>query len=119
MIECESIMADIGLIYMVKSIGPRSCVFWVIKCMFPVRYLAPKILMAINNYERQLARRLWFAAHPYYKKGGVTLHPGARKYSLQYDVRPDWRFGMWIEMWNLGSLIRKGGSLRTTQKEDD
>ena len=32
MIECESIMADIGLIYMVKSIGPRTAPWGTPEC---------------------------------------------------------------------------------------
>ena len=36
---------------------------------------------------------------------GATPHPGAYKNSLQYDGRPDGRFGTW----NLGSVSGKGG----------
>ena len=35
-------------------------------------------------------------------------HPGACKFSLQYDGRSDWRFGVQVSMWNLGSLCGKG-----------
>ena len=47
---------------------------------------------------------LGLAAPAYNKKDGKSLHPGACKYSLQFDGRPDGRFGVRAEMWNLGSL---------------
>ena len=57
------------------------------KGMLPVKHLVPKILkiMAVNYCGRQLARRLGWAAPAYHKKEGVTLNPGACKFSLQYD----------------------------------
>ena len=30
-------------------------------------------------------------------------HTGVHKHSLQYDERPDWRFRVWVETWNIGS----------------
>ena len=43
---------------------------------------------------------------------GATLHPGSCKFNLQYDGRPDERFGVWTETWSLGSLeeVREGGN---------
>ena len=38
----------------------------------------------------------------YHKKKGASPHPGACKYSLQYDGWPDVRFGVQIGTWNLG-----------------
>ena len=38
-----------------------------------------------------------------HKKEGATLHPGACKYRLQYDGKPDECFGVRVETWNLGS----------------
>ena len=45
----------------------------------------------------------------YHEKEGATPHPGAYKYSLQYDGRTDERFGVRVGTWNLGSLSGKGG----------
>ena len=44
----------------------------------------------------------------YNKKKGATPHPGARKRSLQYDGRPDGRFGVRAGTWNFGSVSGKG-----------
>ena len=79
--------------------------------MFPVRHLAPKILMAINYCGRQLARRLEWAAPAYHKKEGATPHPGASKFCLQYDGRPDWRFWVWVGMRSMGSVSGNGGEV--------
>ena len=38
-------------------------------------------------------------------------YPDARKQSLQYDGRPDERFGVWVWTWNLGSLSGKVGEV--------
>ena len=56
---------------------------------FPVRHLAQKILMAVNNCGLQLAQGLGWAAPVYHKQEGATPHPGTRKFGLQYDGRPD------------------------------
>ena len=48
------------------------------------------------------------AAPAYHIKEGAIHHPGVRKFSLQYDRRPDGCFGVWVGMWNLGSLSREG-----------
>ena len=64
-------------------------------------------------------RRLWCAVPAYHKKKGATLHPGACKYSLQYDGRPDGRFRVWVGTWNLGSLSGMGGKFVRTEKEAD
>ena len=48
---------------------------------------------------------------PTIKKEGATPHHGARKFSLQYDGRPDERFGVLDGMWNLGSLSGNGGKV--------
>ena len=70
-----------------------------------------------KNHGRQLlwvscqARRLGWAAPAYHGKEGATLHAGACRLSLQYDMRPDDRFGLQIGMWNLGSLNGKGGEV--------
>ena len=80
----------------------------------PCKHLAPNILstMAVNYCGRQLTRRLvWSATPAYHKKERATLHPGAWKFSLQYDRRPDGRFGVWVGTWNLGSLRGKGGEV--------
>ena len=65
--------------------------------------------MAVNYCGRQLARRLGWAAPAYHKKEGATPHPGACKFSMQYDGRPDGRLGVRDGMWNLGSLSGKRG----------
>ena len=57
---------------------------------------------------RQLAQRLCWAAPAYKRKEGAIPYPGMRKHSLQYDGRPDGRFGVWVWTWNLGSLCGKG-----------
>ena len=50
-------------------------------------------------------------APAYHKKEGTAPHPGACKYSLQYDGRPDGRFGVRVGTWNLGSLSGKRGDV--------
>ena len=90
---------------------PLVCKLWlgVRYGMLPVRHLSPKIHMAVNYYWRQVARRLgWMAPLPTNKKEGAALHPGASKHSLQNDGRPDEHIGVWIGMWNIGSLSGKG-----------
>ena len=79
--------------------------------MLPVKHLAQKIIkiMAVNYCGRQLAQWLWRAAPAFHKKEGAAPHHVACKFSLQYDERPDVRFGMW----NVDSLSGKG------EKEDD
>ena len=68
--------------------------------MLPVKQLAPKILkiMAFYYCVCQLAQRLGLVASAYHKKEGATPHPGACKLSLQYDGRPDERFGIRVGM---------------------
>ena len=76
--------------------------------------------MAVNYCGHQLARRLGWAAPAYHKKEGAIPHPGACKFSLQYDGRPDGRFGVRVWTQNLGSLSGKiwRGFLRTEKKDD-
>ena len=74
----------------------------------PVKHLAPKILMAVHYCGRQLARRIGWAAPAFHKKEGASTYPGVCKHSLQYDGRPDERFGTW----NSGSLGGKGGEMK-------
>ena len=50
-------------------------------------------------------------ASAHHKKEGATPHPGACKFSLQYDGRPDGRLWVRIGTWNLGSLSGKGGEV--------
>ena len=50
-------------------------------------------------------------APTYYKEEGATLHPGACKFSLQYDRKPDDRIRVRVVMLNLGSLGGKGGEV--------
>ena len=66
--------------------------------MLPMKHLSPKILMAVNYCRRQLARRLGWAAPAYHKKEGAIPHPGVYMRSLQYDRRPDGRFGVRVEI---------------------
>ena len=105
--------------------------------MLSAKYLALKILVAVNYCGRQLARRLGWAA-PVKGWGGRHLskvgvggtcqrlgwaalskvgvggtclplkercNPASWtcKYSLQYDGRLDWRFGVRVGTWNVGS----------------
>ena len=79
--------------------------------MLPVKHLAPKILkiIAVDYCERQQTQRLGLAAPAYHKNEGATPHPGACKFSLQNDGKPDGRSGVRAETWNLGSLSGKGG----------
>ena len=51
-------------------------------------------------------------------KEGATLHPGARKHTLQYDRRPDGRFGEQLWTWILGILSGNGDGCEE-QREDD
>ena len=44
----------------------------------------------------------------YHDEEGPTPHPGACKFSLQYDGWPDGCFGVWVGTWNQGSLRGKG-----------
>ena len=60
--------------------------------------------MAVNYCGRQLTRRLRWAAPAYHKKECAARHTGACQFSLQFDWRPDERFGVQVGMWNLGSL---------------
>ena len=75
-----------------------------------VRHLAPNILkiMAVNYCWRQLARKLGWAAPAYHKKEGATPHPGACKFNLQYDGRPDECFWVRVGTWN---LVSQGGKV--------
>ena len=47
----------------------------------------------------------------YHRKEGATPHPGASKFSLQYDGRLEERVGVRVVTWNLGSLSGKGEKL--------
>ena len=86
------------------------CKLWygVSKGILPVKDLAPKILMAVDNCRHQLARRLRWVAPTYLKKEGATPHLGVCKHSSQYDRRPDTCLGVRVGMWNIGSLNGKG-----------
>ena len=89
---------------------PHVCKLWlgVGKGMLPVIHLATNILMVVNYYGRQQARRLGRTAPAYHEKECEALHPGACKLSLQYDGRPDGRFGVLVGTWNLGSQSGNG-----------
>ena len=76
-----------------------------------VRHLIPKILVEVNYCGRYLAGRLRLAAPAYLKKEATTPHPRTCKYSLLCDRRPDWRYGVWVLMWNIGCLGEKGGEV--------
>ena len=78
------------------------------KGMLPVKYLVPKILMAVNYCGRQLAQRLGWTTPAYHNKEGATPHSGTCKFSLQYDRRHYGSFGMQVWTWNLGSLSGTG-----------
>ena len=47
----------------------------------------------------------------YREKERTTLLPGVCKFCLQYDRRPDERFGVRFGMRNLGSLSHWGGDI--------
>ena len=49
--------------------------------------------------------------HAYHKKDGATPPPGACKFSLLYDWRPDDRFREQVGTWNLGSLSGMRGEV--------
>ena len=70
--------------------------------MLLVVHLAPK------NPHDHGSQLLW-AAPAYHKKEGASPHPGAWKFSLLYVGRPNERFEVRVEMWNLGSVSVKGG----------
>ena len=38
----------------------------------------------------------------------VLLYSRVCKHSLQYHERPDWRFGVLVGTWNIGSLSENG-----------
>ena len=67
--------------------------------------------MTFNYCDNHLARMLGWSAPAYHKKDGATPHPGACKFSLQYDWRSDECFGVRFWVWNLGSLSGKGGEV--------
>ena len=76
--------------------------------MLSVKYLAPKVLMAVNYCGRQLVHGLGWASFAYHEKEGTTPHPGACKHSLPYDRKPDGRVEVRVGTWNLVSLSGKG-----------
>ena len=39
--------------------------------------------------------------HAYLIKEVAMPHPGAHKHSVQYDGKPDWRFGVRVGTWNM------------------
>ena len=86
----------------------QVCYLWsgVSKCMLPVKRLATKILKitTVNYCGRQLARKLEWAAPASHKKKGAITHPVVCNFSIQYDGRPDERFGVQVGTWNLDSL---------------
>ena len=81
--------------------------------MLPVWHLANKILkiMAVNYCGYQLARRFGWAVPACHKEGGAAQHPGACKFSLQYDGGPDRHFEVRVGTSNLVSLSGKGGEV--------
>ena len=100
---------------------PQVCIQWlgVIKGILSLKHLPPKIIkvMAFNYCGCQLARSLGWVAPAYNKKEGATPHPGVGKFSLQYDCRPDVRFGVRVGAWNLGSLSGNGGEVCEQQRK--
>ena len=78
--------------------------------------MTDSILMAVNCCGWRLALKLGLAASVYLRKEAATPHPETSKYSLQYDRRPDWRLGVRVGMWNLGSLSGKGGVCEELRK---
>ena len=79
--------------------------------MLPVEHLGPIFLKSVNYCGRQLARILGWAAPACHQKKFTTPHPGACKFSLQYDGRPDERFGMLFGTWNLDNLSGREGEV--------
>ena len=77
--------------------------------MLPVKHQAPNILkiMAVIYCGYQLAQRLGWVTPAYHRKEGTIPHPGACKFSLQYDGRPDECLWMLVGTWNVGSLSGK------------
>ena len=69
-----------------------------------MKYLAPKILIAVDYCGRQIAGILGWVAPAYLRKEGATPHPGVCKHSLQYDVMCDYHCSVRVGMWNIGSL---------------
>ena len=45
----------------------------------------------------------------YHIREGATPHPGACKFSLQYDGKPDERFGVRVETWKGGEVCEELG----------
>ena len=74
---------------------------------------APCKTSSSKNPQNNGSQLLWAPTnHPtYHEKEGATPHPGASKFSLQYDGRPDGRIGVRVGRWNLGSLIGNGGEV--------
>ena len=52
-----------------------------------------------------------WVAPAYRAKEGVTLHPVAYKFSLQYEGMCDGCFGVRVGTWNVVSLSGKGGDV--------
>ena len=69
-----------------------------------VKHLTPIIIMAVSYCGPQLTRSLGWSAPAYHEKEGATPHPGVCNPGLQYDGRPDGRFGVRVGTWNVGSL---------------
>ena len=67
--------------------------------------------MAVNYCGRQQTRWLGWAAPAYHKKERETLHPGARKHSLQCDRRLNEGIGVRVGTWNVGGLGGKVGEV--------
>ena len=53
--------------------------------------------------------RLRWAASYCLTKEGATPYAGLHRYSSQYDGRRDWRFGVRVGTWNIGSVSGSGG----------
>ena len=76
---------------------------------------APCRTSSYKNPQNHVSQLLWaptsrtlgLTAPAYHKKKGATPHYGVCKLSFQYDKRPDERFGVQVETWNLGSLSGK------------
>ena len=63
-----------------------------------------KIPMIVDYCRCQLAQMLVLAAHAYLKRKVTASHPGLFRHSLKFDGRSDWRFWVWVGVWNRGGL---------------
>ena len=61
------------------------------------------IIVDANLSEGVAGRRI-----AYLTKEGATMYSGACKHRLQYDLRPEGRFGVRVGTWKIDSLSGKG-----------